>query len=134
MVVLDSSFIVAYHNERDLHHPAARQAMDALRSGEWGVALLPEYVFLEVVTVLAARRDLATALRVGDLVLAAREVEVVPCSEVFLEAYDVFRDQPTFRCSFTDAAIVAIARRRKASVATFDEDFRSFPDLRVVPD
>lgn len=135
MVVLDSSFIVAYHNERDVHHTAARRAMDLLRSGEWGAALLPEYVFLEVVTVLAARRDLPTAVRVGDLLLAAREVEFVPCSDVFLEAYDVFRGQPSFRSSLADAAIVAIARRRKASaVLTFDEDFRAFPDLRVVPD
>ena len=135
MVVLDSSFIVAYHNERDLHHAAARPAMDRLRAGEWGAALLPEYVFLEVVTVLAARRDLPTAVRIGDLLLAAREVELVPCSDIFLEAYEVFREQPSFRMSLADAAILAIARRRNASaVLTFDEDFRTFPDLRVLPD
>ena len=135
MIVLDSSFIIAFHNSRDTHHPAASKAMKRLLDGKWGSALLPEYVFLEVVTVLAARRDLATAIRVGSILLNSRDVEFVPCSDLFPEAFAVFQTQaqgPVL--SFADSAIVALAKRRSTRfVATFDRGFARVADLTVIP-
>jgi predicted nucleic acid-binding protein len=134
VVVLDSSFLIAFHNDRDVHHPRARAAMARLLRGEWGPALLPEYVFLEVVTVLLARRDLGVATRVGSALLVAKEVEFVACSDHFLEALDVFRNQGPGSLSFADAAIVAIARQRGARhVATFDAGFKKVASVDVVP-
>lgn len=134
MIVLDSSFLVAYHNERDVHHAAAARTMGRFLEGEWGEALLPEYVFLEVMTVLAARLGLDNAIAVGESLLDAREVEFVPCSEAFLDAFEVFRAQADGQLSFTDAAIVAIARRSDTQhVATFDADFHRVEGITVVP-
>ena len=134
MIVLDSSFVIAYHNSRDVHHDAALAAFTALLDGRWGPLLLPEYVFLEVVTVLARRRDLGTAVAVGDILLRANEIEFVPCIDFFSEALKVFRDQGNGRLSFADAAIVAIARARGAEfVATFDPGFRRVAGLTAVP-
>jgi predicted nucleic acid-binding protein len=134
MVVLDSSFLIAYHNTRDAHHKSAAAAMEKLLSGEWGAALLLEYVFLEVVTVLLARRGIETAGRVATVLLGAREVEFVPCSVLFLEALEVFRTQHKAALSFTDAAIVAVARRREARfIATFDGDFLDLGVATIVP-
>jgi len=48
VIVLDSSFLIAYHNERDVHHPAAAEAMQKFLAGAWGRGLLLERVFLEV--------------------------------------------------------------------------------------
>ena len=108
--------------------------LERLVGGEWGPALLLEYVFLEVVTVLLARRGLEVAARVGTVLLDAQEVEFVPCSDIFLDALEAFRTQRDGRLSFTDAAIVAAARRRNAHfVATFDRDFRGVRALTVVP-
>ncbi len=96
---------------------------------------MPEYVFLEVVTVLAARRDLATAIRVGSILLNSRDVELVPCSDLFTETFAVFQTQaqgPVL--SFADSAIVALAKRRSTQfVATFDRGFARVDDLTVVP-
>ena len=134
MVVLDSSFLVAYHNASDVHHERAQAGMDALLAGDWGAGLLPEYVFLEVVTVIALRRDRETAVRVGDRLLAARELEHIPCSDTFLEAFDTFRMHGSAGLSFVDAAIIAIARRRGAElVATFDEGIGACEGVRAVP-
>jgi predicted nucleic acid-binding protein len=69
MMVLDSSFLVAYHNRRDVHHGAAAATMERLVAAEWGPALLLEYVLLEVVTVLLARRGLDVAVRVATTLL-----------------------------------------------------------------
>jgi predicted nucleic acid-binding protein len=38
MIVLDSSFLVAYHNRRDVHHRAAAATMERLVADEWGPA------------------------------------------------------------------------------------------------
>lgn len=135
MVLLDTSFLVAYHNTRDVHHSAAAGAMEGLLAGAWGPVLLLEYVFLEVVTVLLARRGHDTASRVAALLLQAREIEFVPCSDHFLEALETFRGQTGSALSFGDAAIVAVARQRAARfVASFDTDFQQVDTLTVVPD
>lgn len=134
MIVLDSSFLVAFHNRRDVHHGRARAAMEHLADGKWGPALLPEYVLLEVATVLLARRNLKTAVSVTRSLLQARQVEFVPCSDHFLETLEVFANQHRTKLSFADAAIVAIAKRRSARyVATFDADFRGVAGLTTVP-
>ncbi|MFQ6045728.1 MAG: type II toxin-antitoxin system VapC family toxin [Gemmatimonadales bacterium] len=134
MIVLDSSFLIAYHNTRDVHHAAAARAMVHLVAGQWGRCLLLEYVFLEVVTVLLARRGLATAQGVGQTLLDAREVDFVPCSDLFLDALDTFNGQREDRLSFTDAAIVTLARRHHPGfVATFDTDFQGLDGVTVVP-
>jgi len=134
MIVLDSSFLVAYHNRRDVHHGAAAATMEKLVAGEWGPALLPEYVFLEVVTVLLARRGLDVAVRVGTILLQARDVEFVPSSDMFPDVMETFRGQRQGRLSFADAAIVTVAHKRAARfVATFDRDFRHVEAVGVVP-
>jgi len=133
-VVLDSSFLVAFHNERDVHHPRALHGMEALLAGRWGRALLLEYVFLEVVTVLLARRGLPTARDVAEVLDGAAEIDFVPCSELFEPTLDLFRRQRHTTLSFADAALVVAARRHGISrIATFDEGFRTVRGLSLVP-
>lgn len=135
MIVLDSSFVIAYYNTRDAHHGAAARTMVHLAAGQWGQALLLEYVVLEIVTVLRARRNLDVAVDVATKLLSAREIDFVPCSDFFLESLDAFRRQASGEMSFTDSAIATVARRhRPGYVATFDADFRDQPGLRVIPE
>ena len=108
--------------------------MDELITEKWGRAILLEYVFLEVVTVLLARRGLSVALTVGTALLRARELDFVPCSELFLDTLETFRSQAGAKLSFTDAAIVTVARRHDSSlVATFDRDFRGIKGITTIP-
>ena len=133
MIVLDSSFLIAYYNKRDAHHAEAARTMVRLVSAEWGRAQLLEYVFIETVTVLRGRLGLDGALAAGDALLDADDVDFVPCSDVFPDALTTFRREGA-DLSFTDAAIVTVARRdRKGYVATFDRDFRSTIGVSVVP-
>ena len=78
MIVLDSSFLIGFYNERDAHHAAASTLMDRFLAGTWGKGLLLEYIFLEITTVLMLRRDLSVATRVGRILLEAEELEFVP--------------------------------------------------------
>lgn len=134
MIVLDSSFLIAFHNSRDVHHERAAGVMADLLDNRWGHGLLLEYVFLEVVTVLLARRNLGAASAVAAILLGAREVEFVPCSELFLDTVETFRNQRRTTLSFADAAIVHVAKHRADGlVATFDRDFLGVEGISVVP-
>ena len=134
MLILDSSFLIVFHNKNDVHHAAASRVMEDLLERENEQALLLEYVFLEVVTVLLVRRGLAVATAVARVLLEAREVEFVPCSEFFQEILETFRTQKETALSFTDAAIVTVARRQKGSeIVTFDRDFRRVKGISVIP-
>jgi len=132
-IVLDSSFIIAYHNRSDVHHDAAREIMADFLDGTWGEGILLEYVFLEVVTVLQLRLGHETAVSVGSLLLEARELSLVPCSALFLPALRVFRDQDNRGLSFVDSAIVEQARRHgPGHVATFDRGFDAIDGVTVI--
>jgi predicted nucleic acid-binding protein len=135
MIVLDSSFLIAFHNRKDVHHEKAAHLINEILNGDYGQALLPEYVVLEVATVLLLRRGLAVSTSVITRLLEAREIEFVPCSEHFLESLQTFRNQPGDRLSFVDSAIATIARRHPPGhIATFDKDFRDIEDLSPLPD
>jgi predicted nucleic acid-binding protein len=134
VIVLDSSFLIGYHNERDAHHSAALTLMDRFLAGEWGKGLLLEYIFLEIVTVLLVRRDHAVAVRVGRILLDAAELEFVPCSDLFPDTFQNFSTQAGTRLSFADVAILNVARSRADGlILSFDEEFRKIASLRVNP-
>lgn len=133
MIVLDSSFLIAFHNERDIHHTRSADVMARFMDGEWGAGMLLEYVFLEVVTVLRMRLDVTSAGRVGEILLQAKELEFIPCYRIFTEAFAIFRTAGHAPLSFTDAAIAAVARGDPPGfVATYDKDFARVDGVRVV--
>lgn len=134
MILLDSSFLIAFYNERDVHHAEASRIMDRLVAGEWGLALLPESVFLEVVTVLAIKAGAPLAVAVGDALLSARESEVVACTPLFAEAWATFRSYAETGLSFVDCTLVALARQREVqTIATFDKGLAGVPGIEAIP-
>lgn len=133
MIVLDSSFLIAYHNTSDVHHAEAARIMAQIAGGRWGRPLLLEYVFLETVTVLLLRRGAEKAAEVAGQLLAASDADFLPCSDLFLRVVDSFRTQASGRLTFVDCAIITAAREREAGhLATFDRDLEGLEDLEVV--
>jgi predicted nucleic acid-binding protein len=133
MVILDSSFLIAFHNSRDVHHEAAKRGMQELLSGAWGAGLLLEYVFLETVTLVARQLGQEAAARVGSVMLDAAELEFLPCSMVFADAWRVFSSAEGEGLSFTDAAIAYVAREHAGGrVATFDNGIRRLAGITAV--
>jgi predicted nucleic acid-binding protein len=134
VIVLDSSFLVAFHNSTDRHHDSAAGLMAAILEGRYGNPLLLEYVFLETVTVILLRRGRETATAVADRLLDAREVVFVACSELFLETLRTFRRQSGANLGFVDCAVLTAARRHEPGwVATFDKTMRAADGIRIPP-
>jgi predicted nucleic acid-binding protein len=133
VIVLDSSFLIAYHNTLDVHHGAAARVMVHLVAGKWGRASLLEYVFLEVVTVLERRLGHGKAVEAAHILLDSTEVDFVPCSDLFVDALRTFESEESRGLSFADAAIATLARRNDPGfVATFDGDFERLKGVTVV--
>lgn len=132
MIVLDSSFLIGFYNERDAHHSKASSLMHDFLDGRWGHGLLLEYVYLEVVTVLLVRANLAAAASVAGILLESEELEFVPCSNLFADTVKSFTKQRKTKLSFTDSAIATVAlNRTDGLVLTFDEEFRKVPAIRL---
>jgi len=133
LIFLDSSVIIAYKNADDINHKKAVDIFQKLNTGEYGIGLISEFVFSEVTTVLALRRSMEAAKEVGNILLEAREIEIMEASEVFERSWDIFTNQENTALSFVDASNLACMEIRKIrKIATFDKDFRRISSVEVV--
>ncbi len=133
MIFLDSSGIIAYKNADDTNHRRAVEIFQKLNAGNYGVGVISEFVFSEVVTVLALRKSMDVAKEVGNVLLEAREIEIMRASEVFERSWEIFSNQENMDLSFVDASNLACMELRKITkIATFDKDFLDISSVEVV--
>ncbi len=133
MIFLDSSAIIAFKNADDIHHKSAVQMFERITSGEYGQALITEFIFSEVVTVLLLRKGLKTAAEAGQVLEEAEEISIVKASSLFESGWRVFLDQEGPKFSFVDASSIACMRERGIKyIATFDKDFAKVDGVNVV--
>ena len=133
MIFLDSSAIIAYKNADDINHTKSANIFQKLNAGEYGIGVISEFVFSEVTTVLALRKSLESAKEVGNVLLEAKEIEIMKASEVFERTWKIFLDQENTGFSFVDASNLACMEIRKIrKIATFDKDFLSVRSVEVV--
>ncbi len=133
MIFLDSSVIIAYKNADDINHKKARDIFHHISKGKYGKAVISEFILSEVTTVLALKINLDAAVEVGNVLLDAKEVEIVKASDVFERAWEIFREQRNTNFSFVDTSILACMELGNIKrIATFDKDFLKIKSLDVV--
>ncbi|HLC32019.1 MAG TPA: PIN domain-containing protein [Candidatus Nanoarchaeia archaeon] len=131
MILLDSSFVVAYYNELDDHHSRALILMKDIINGSYGEVCISDYVFDESVTVLLLRlKDIAHVGRLGESLQKLRLFFLT--DSLFRSTWEIFKRQ-TNGLSFTDCSLIALMRMESISyLATFDEAFDMFKDIEVI--
>jgi predicted nucleic-acid-binding protein len=127
--LVDTNLIVRYLvQDHEKHAKAAGKLFEACDRGELKIivlsAILAECVFVLESFYGHARADIAAAL--GTLI-ASPGVEIGENS-VHLDALDRYRRT---KVHFVDCLLAAAARAEDTPVATFDEDFRKFGDVRI---
>jgi predicted nucleic-acid-binding protein len=127
--LVDTNLIVRYLvQDHDKHAKAAGRLFDACDRGDVGIVVLPvvlaECVFLLESFYRHPRIDIASAL--GRLI-SSPGVEI---SEVTVHLDALNRYKRT-KAHFVDCLIAATAVAKNVPVATFDQDFRKFVDVRV---
>jgi predicted nucleic-acid-binding protein len=127
--LVDTNLIVRYLvQDHEKHAKAAGRLFDACDRGDAVIVVLPA-VLAECVFVLESfyrhpRGDIASAL--GTLI-SSPGVEIGGAA-IHLDALDRYRKT---RVHFVDCLIAATAATENTPVASFDQDFRKFTDVRV---
>jgi len=133
LIFLDSSAIIAYKNADDINHKKASNIFQKLSAGDYGIGVISEFVFSEVTTVLALRKSMDAAKEVGNVLLEAKEIEIMKASDVFERSWEIFSNQENTGLSFVDASNVACMEIRKIrKIATFDKDFLKIRSVEVM--
>ena len=126
--LVDTNLIVRYLvQDHEKHAKAAGKLFDACDRGDVVIVVLPA-VLAECVFVLESfyehpRGDIASAL--GRLI-SSPGVEID--AAIHLDALDRYRKT---KVHFVDCLIAATAVTEDLPVASFDQDFRKFTDVRV---
>lgn len=133
MILLDSSFLVAYANKVDANHEKAYREMENIERGVYGTPAITDYVFDEVVTVVLARtKDAKATNELGEKLVSATTMLRID-EDIFRLAWELFKGQERPVLSFTDCTNIATCKINGiSSIATFDEDLRSVGWLKVV--
>jgi len=127
--LVDTNLIVRFLvQDHKNHAKAAAKLFDACDRGELMIVLLPA-VLAECVFVLESfyehsRGDIASAL--GTLI-SSPGVEINEAA-IHLDALHRYRKT---KVHFVDCMIAATASAKSTPVASFDQDFGKFPDVRV---
>lgn len=127
--LVDTNLIVRYLVQDDEKHAkAAEKLFEACDRGDVVIVVLPP-VLAECVFVLESfyghsRGDIASAL--GRLI-SSPGIEIA-APAIHLDALDRYRKT---KVHFVDCLIAAAAAAEDTPVASFDQDFRKFADVRV---
>jgi len=131
MIILDSSFIISYRIENDENHERAVKIMIDIAEGNYGIPLISDYVFDEIITVIFNKAGFSSAVDLGDVLITAPNIYYID-KELFENSWEIFKNQKT-KLSFTDCSILAIMEKESIkNIATFDKDFLKIKDIKVV--
>lgn len=129
-VLLDTSFIVAFHNPDDDDHDRAVQIFQEILHGVHGKAHSTNLIFAEAVTLSFARtRRHAAAVRVGEFFYTMHDGRplvlmhhLAPAQ--LASAWADFRRHRDKTLSVTDWTLVSVARELEAEhIVSFDDGF-----------
>ncbi|MBI2085470.1 MAG: type II toxin-antitoxin system VapC family toxin [Candidatus Aenigmarchaeota archaeon] len=133
MIILDSSFIIAYYNTADNNHNKAVEIMRDLRAGEYGDIFITDYLFDEIVTVAFVRlKNLNKTVEIGEAVNSLAKIDYIG-KDIFEATWKLFKYQTGTKFSFTDCSTLSMMKKNGIkNIATFDEDFKKVKEISVV--
>jgi len=119
MIILDSNVWVSYLNKDDSQHKKAKKVFQETDDS----IVVPEYVIIEVCTILLKKTDKETANNFIELVFNNQNTEVLFFSEfIFGEFVDNFKDTQNKKLSFIDTALLYLSKSYQ--VITFDKELQ----------
>lgn len=133
MIFLDTSFLVAYKIENDVHHEKALGIMKEIISGNYGDPIISDYIFGEVVTVILVKsKRIALAVQAGSELKDALDAINVD-NDIFDEGWRLFSSQKNTFFSFIDCATLSFMKRKKIyTIATFDKEFLRIKGIKII--
>jgi uncharacterized protein len=130
-VFLDTCFIAAYANQSDINHAKASRTANLIKDGELGHLFVSDYVFDEVVTLVAIRTSHSKAKEIGAHILNSRINIVSVSTAQFSRAWELFKKNGSL--SFTDCTTMCLMQENNIkNLATFDKEFKRVKGINVI--
>ncbi|MEK6893341.1 MAG: PIN domain-containing protein [Nanoarchaeota archaeon] len=132
MILLDTSFLIAYHNERDQNHTRACALLAEIKKGNYGEIYITDYIFSECATVLAVRiKNKEESIKHSESI---KMIPMLNTDEItFEESWEYFKSQNRLLLSFTDCTMLTLMKKNKIShLATFDTDFDKIEGIMLI--
>jgi len=129
-VFVDTGAWYAYINAKDPDHFKVREFLDSFEEK----LVTSSYIFDEIITLVLARLGHQKAVKVGEVLLTPKVVELVRVGAADeWSAWQLFQQRSDKMYSFTNCASFVLMRRLKlAKALTLDEHFAQ-EDFEVVP-
>ena len=126
-VLLDTSFLVAFYDSRDVNHPCAVELLKDLEAKKYGALFISDYIFDETITLLKKYIGNKRATEKGNDILNALELAMID-STVFKSTWELSKKFDEL--SFTDCSSVALMRNYDITyIATFDAGFKKVANV-----
>lgn len=121
---LDSGYLIALDVENDQHHDEASKHWASVFEVPL-ILVTTSYVLDEVVTFLNSRRQHPKAIRIGDNLQRASNIQLIHVDEnLFREGWDYFKQHGDKGFSLTDCiSFVVMKQLGIAAALTFDKHF-----------
>ena len=130
-ILMDASVFCAYANLKDVHHSRSKQIIGDVVSGKYGDAVITDYIFDEIVTVVARKVHKEKAVQIGKFLLSSEVILTRVNTLVFEKAWEIFKGAATL--SFTDCTCVAFMQLFEVKkIATFDKEFGKIGGVEIV--
>jgi predicted nucleic acid-binding protein len=119
--IIDTSFLIAFHNKRDEHHERARE----IRPEK---VIINDYIYAEVLDTIYASQGKKKAVNYSKFLEKSAEIVKVT-KPILRKTIQNFEEKDL---SFTDASVAATAQKLNMEIVSFDEDFDQFQDLKRI--
>ena len=119
MILLDTSFLYAYFQRKDVHHKEALKLAGQLDGEQAGV---PLEVLEELLTVITRKVSSEEAVRVGKtLITQDNPLQIIyPNEAIFYKTWELFRALSPHHFSMADCVLMTLADHFECEVFTFD--------------
>ncbi len=117
MQILDSNIWIAFLNKNDSQHKKAENIFSRLNAK----ILLPEYIVLEVCSVLNQKVSKKTADLFLKIAFLNKDVKILP-SEDFVETVSLFIERKDGKLSFVDVLLLYLSEKNE--IISFDKDLK----------
>lgn len=130
-ILLDASFILAFDNERDVHHKKTLLLWEKIANIEYGQYFISDHIFDEIASVSLRKRGKNKTLELCRKII--RDIPIINIDQhMFDESWGVFEKTKT-NMGFTDCTNLIILKLMGSNlIATFDKAFREIKDIEVV--
>lgn len=121
MVLLDTSYLIAFFNKDDIHH---FDALELAKSISGRQAFIPMVIFSELMGVLNRKNETHFAHKIGRFIMSADSpIQIFKIDDsAFDDAWVHFRSREQHALSFVDCMLIALSKNMDAELLTFDKE------------